>query len=156
MRKTHALLTAGRKLAKQDHKYKDVQSYVKRCTLNKEGLIVVLKQIPLQATPSELIVVPRPFAFTFAKTLHVNLNHPNPSQMRKQWSKRYYMLDEISTLQKVFNTCVTPCQASRILPKELLEYSTQTKPDKVDQYFNADVLEESTQKILVIRENLTS
>ena len=35
MRKTHALLTAGSKLAKQDGKFKDDQSYVKRCTLNK-------------------------------------------------------------------------------------------------------------------------
>ena len=88
-----------------------------------------MKQIPLQPKPSELIVVPRPFAFTFATALYVKLNHPTPSQMRKQWSRKYYMLDEISTLQKVFNTCTTTCQASRILPKELLEYSTQTKPD---------------------------
>ena len=156
LRKTHALLISGRKLSKQDNKLKDVRSYLNKCTLNKQGLIVHLKQVPLQPKPNELIVVPRPFSFTFAKALHVKLNHPNPSQMKKQWSRKYFMLDEVSILQKVFDSCETPCQASRILPKELFNYSTQTKPDMIGKYFNADVLEESGQKILVVRENLTS
>ena len=66
------------------------------------------------------------------------------------------MLDEISPLQKVFDTCETPCQASRILPKALFQYSTTVKPEVVGQYFHADVLEEACQKILVVRENLSS
>ena len=66
------------------------------------------------------------------------------------------MLDEISTLQKVFNTFETPWQASRILPKDLLQYSTTVKPEVVGQYFHANVLEEAGQKILNVRENLSS
>ena len=66
------------------------------------------------------------------------------------------MLEESQTLQKVFDTCEVPCQASRILPKEVLNFKTETKADRLSQYFNADVMEESGQKIFVIRENLTS
>ena len=66
------------------------------------------------------------------------------------------MLDEISTLQKVFDTCETPCQASRILQKALFQYSTTVKPEVVGQYFHVDVLEEAGQKILVVRDNLSS
>ena len=61
------------------------------------------------------------------------------------------MLDEVKILQKVFDTCDVPCQASRILPKELLEFKTETKPDRL-----ADVMEECSQKILVFRKNFTS
>ena len=145
MPKSHALLSSGWKLPKQDHKLQDVRSYLNKCTLNKDGLVVCLKQIRLQPHPGELIVVPRPFSFTFGKALHVKLNHPNPSQMKKQWSRKYFMLDKISTLQKVFDTCEKPCQASSILPKQLFQYSTTVKPEVVVQYFHADVLEEAGQ-----------
>ena len=76
--------------------------------------------------------------------------------MLKQWSKSYFMLDEKNIIQQVYNSCTTPCQASKILPKELQHYSTDTKPETVGQFLNADVMEESNQKILVMRDNLTS
>ena len=120
------------------------------------GLIVFLKQIPFQSRPEELIVIPRSHAFTFAKALHVKLNHPLPAQMQKQFSRQYFMLDEARTLQRVWDTCEFPCQASRILPKETMKYKTETKPEKLGQFFNGDVMEESGQKILILRENLTS
>ena len=66
------------------------------------------------------------------------------------------MIDQVKVLKSVFDTCDYPCQASRIWPKEALTYSMQTKPSYVGQFFNADVLEESKQRILVLRENLTS
>ena len=66
------------------------------------------------------------------------------------------MLDESQILQSVFDTCAVPCLASLILPKETLKFKTETKPDKLSQFLCADVMEESGQKILVIRENLTS
>ena len=116
----------------------------------------MLKQVPLQANPNKLIVIPRPFSFTFAKALHVRLNHPSPSQMKKQWSRKYFMLNENQILQKVFDSCDVPCQASKILPKELFDYTMQNEPQRLGQFFNADVMEEAKQKILVVHENLTS
>ena len=38
----------------------------------------------------------------------------------------------------------------------MFELKTETKPDKLGEFFNADVMEESGQLILVIREDLTS
>ena len=69
--------------------------------------------------------------------------------------RQYFMLDEATVFQKVFDSCDVPCQADRILPKEVLQFTTETIPDKLGQFFNADVMEESNQKILVIRKNLT-
>ena len=156
LRRVHALLMSGRNLSKKEKKAADIRTYLRKCTLNKQGIIVSLHQTPFQPKPTELIVIPRPYAFTFAKALHVNVNHPLPTQMRKQFSRQYFMLDEATILQKVWDTCEVPCQASKILPKEILQFTTETKPEQLGQFFNADVMEESSQKILVIRENLTS
>jgi len=61
--------------------------------------------------------------------------------MKCQYFKKYLTLVKLH---------VKPPESS---PKN---YSTQTKPDMIGKYFNADVLEDSGQKILVVRENLTS
>ena len=156
LKRVHALLVSGRQLSKKEKKAQDIRTYLRKCTINKQGLIVSLRQIPFQPRPEELIVIPRSYSFTFSKALHVQLNHPLPSQMMKQFTRRYFMLDESKILQQVWNTCDVPCQASKIIPKETMEFRTETKPDKLGKYFNADVMEESGQKILVIRENLTS
>lgn len=75
--------------------------------------------------------------------------------MLKQFQRKFFTLDEKQLLQKVYDTCEYPCQATRILPKELPNYKTCTVPDKVGKYYKADVLEEASQMILVARENIT-
>ena len=81
LKRVHALLQSGRKLSKKERKVEDIRTYLRKCTLNKQGLVVALTQIPLQPKPVELLVIPRPYAFTMSRTLHINLNHPPPSQM---------------------------------------------------------------------------
>ena len=124
--------------------------------MNKAGLVVSLKPIPFQAKPAELIVIPRSHSFTFAKALHIKLDHPLPNQFKLQFSRQYFILDEKQILQKVYDTCDVPCQASRSLPKETLKFTTETKPDVLGNFINVDVLVEAKQKILVVQDNLTS
>ena len=107
--------------------------------LKDQELVVRLKNVPLQAKPAETIVIPRAFAFTLAKSLHDNLNHPSPSQMLKQFQKPYFALDKKILLQQVYESCDYPCQASKILPKETMNFSTTTKSSKIDEMYNADV-----------------
>ena len=147
---------SGRNPPKEEKNNRDMLYYFRKCTINKEGLVVFLKTMPLSPKPVQLLVIPRPFAFTFAKAFHVQQNHPAPSQMHKQWTKQYFMLDEKKIIMDVYKSCTTPCQASKLLPKELHQYSTDTKPVKIGQFLNADVMEECGQKILVVRDNLTS
>ena len=104
---------------KKEKDVKDIRSYLSTCTISKSGLIVRLKNIPMQAKPAELVVIPRMFAFTLAKALHVNLNHPSQSQMIKQFQKQFFALDERNLLKNMCDSCVYPCQASKLLPKEL-------------------------------------
>ena len=66
------------------------------------------------------------------------------------------MLDALKVIQKVMRRCEYPCEAKKKVPKETMEYQTETKPELVGVYFNADVLKESCQNVFVLRENLTS
>ena len=56
----------------------------------------------------------------------------------------------------VTESCEYPCQAMKVIPKESLSYSTNTKPATAGSDLNADVLIDFGQKILVVRDNLTS
>ena len=66
------------------------------------------------------------------------------------------MLNAEDIITKVTEACEYPCRAMKKLPKETFDFQIETKPTVMGKYFNADVLQESGQKILVLRENLTS
>ena len=152
----HALLQSGKTPSKKEKNQKDVRAYLCLCTINKADLLVCRKPVPFQSKPAELIVIPRSHAFTFAKALHVKLDHPLPHQFRLRFARQYCILDEKNILQSVYDTCDVPCQATRILPKETLKFATETKPEVPGNFLNADVMIESKQKVLVVRDNLTS
>ena len=156
LRRVHALLQSGKSLSKKEKKAQDVRSYLRLCTINKTGLLVHLKQVPFQAKPAELIVIPRSHAFTFAKALHIRLNHPLPSQFHQQFSRQYFILNQKDILLSVYNSCDVPCQAAKLIPKETMTFVSETKPSSPGTHLNADVLVEAGQKILLVRDNLTS
>lgn len=134
----------------------DVRRYLQKASINKDGVIVVKKSLPFQAKQAELIVIPRYYAPTLVKCLHDNSDHPSNSQMKKLIDRSYFILDDMDFIKNGFNPCDSPCQALRILPKELVSYSTETKESSPGRYFHLDVLEDYSQKIAVMRDNLSS
>ena len=157
LRRAHALLTAeGSKLSPKVKGAQDLRSYLRECTVNKEGLLVVKKPISFQATPAELIVIPQAYVYNCAKVLHVKFNHPSHAQLKMQFGRHYFALRSEKALKYVWKSCEFPCQANRILPKETMTFKTETFPDRVGSHFSADVIQEAKQKIIIARENLTS
>ena len=77
------------------------------------------------------------------------------SQLLKLFNRQFFALHIQQLIKQVTDACDT-CAAMKAIPMETLQYSTPTKPSTVGSFFNADVLVESCQKILVIRDNLTS
>jgi hypothetical protein len=51
---------------------------------------VTLKTIPFQTKPAELIVIPKAYAFHFAKVLHVRLEHLSLAEMKRQFDRLLY------------------------------------------------------------------
>ena len=56
----------------------------------------------------------------------------------------------------MYNSCDVPCQAAKLIPKETMTFVSETKPSSPGTHLNADVLVEAGQKILLVRDNLTS
>ena len=72
--------------------------------------------------------------------------------MLKQFNQGYFALDTPLVLREVFDSCDYLCKASLILPKEVMEMKTETKPEAIGLFFNADVMEEAKQDSGTLRE----
>ena len=159
LKRAAALMESGKVPHKKEKRTNDISKYLRYCTLNKDGLVVAKnedKAQPFLVKKQERIVIPREFAFTYTAVLHRKFNHPNKTQMLRMFNRRFYMLNAEEVISRVTESCEYPCRAMKQLPKETFEFQVETKPTVAGKYFNADVLQESGQKILVLRENLTS
>ena len=76
--------------------------------------------------------------------------------MSKMFNRQFFTLDPEETILKVTNACEYPCAAMKTIPKEKMTFHTDTKPPHAGVFFNADVLQEHSQRVLVVREHLTS
>ena len=159
LRKAAALMEAGKTPHRKEKRATDVSRYLRFCTLSKNGLVIAKsedKSQPFLKKKEQRIVIPREFSFTFATVLHRRYNHPTKSQMLKTFNRKFYMLNAEKVIAEATDACEYPCRAMKQLPKETLEFQTETVPKKPGIHFNADVMQEAQQKILLIRENLTS
>lgn len=102
LRRSYALIVSGKSLGKKEKDVGDIKTYTRECSVNKDGLVVKLKQFPFQPSPTQLIVVPRPHAFTIASTLHEMWDHPTNSQMQKLFTRKFFILDEAQILKTVW------------------------------------------------------
>ena len=159
LKRAAALMESGKVPHKKEKRTNDISKYLRYCTLNKSGLVVAKdndKSQPFLKKKHERIVIPKEFAFTFTTVLHKKFNHPNKTQMLKMFNRGFYMLNAETIIAEVTESCEYPCRAMKKLPKETFDFQIETKPKMMGKYFNADVLQESGQKILVLREHLTS
>ena len=159
LRKAAALMEAGKVPHRKEKRTTDVSRYLRYCTLDTRGLVVAKnedKRQPFLISKEKRIVIPKEFAVTYATILHKKFNHPNKTQMMRMFNRKFFMLNAEEVISQVTNACIYPCKALKQLPKESFTYQTETKPEIAGSYFNADVLQEAKQKILVLRDNLTS
>ena len=159
LRKAAALMEAGKKPHKKDKRTTNVSRYLRYCTLDKNGLVIAKdgdKRQPFLLTKTTRIVIPQEFSYTYATVLHRKFNHPNKSQMLRMFNRNFFMLNVENVISKITDNCEYPCKAMKKLPKEMFEYQTETKPLIPGVCFNADVLQEASRKILILRDNLTS
>ena len=56
------------------------------------------------------------------------------------------MMDDRKIINQVSDSCEFPCRASLHLPKEVMEYHTDTKPTIIGSNLNTDIMKESGQK----------
>ena len=87
-------------------------------------------------------------------TLHIRLGHPSKAQLAAVAQRYFYTCGWQGIIDKVTENCLQ-CSSLKVLPKVLLEDSTEVS-SSCGLQFSADVMERSGQKVLIVREKLTS
>ena len=105
----------------------------------------------------ETIVVPRDFATSVITLIHndpVN-NHPSMNQMLEITRRQYYIFRRKEIIQRVYENCLE-CIAQKKMKSLLTNLETQKVSVSSGTYCNAEILIRNTQKIRLVRDNLTS
>ena len=154
LRRVHAHLSQGTRPNHKANNIKDVKRYLHSCTIGRDGLLIVRKQMPFSSA-RDLTVIPRHILPGFLSALHLSLNHPTTSQIKEVFHKYFYALDADLDIPKLTSTCAQ-CMALASLPKSLEKFSTSEQQPTLGSDFACDVLCRARQRIFLIRDNFSS
>ena len=157
LRKAASHIKKSTRLGKKEKNQNDVKKLISKATLSKDVLLIVRAETPMQMKSTELIVVPREFSMSILTLIHndSNYDHPSENQMLELTKQKFYIFDVKTVIKNIYDNCI-PCAARKKIPQSLSQLETQTKSSCPGTYCNADILKRNKQKILVLRDNLTS
>lgn len=154
LRRTYAHLTQGTRPSKKTRHIENLRRYLLKCSINRQGLIIVRKPDPFQKQ-RDLIVVPAGIVHGLVTALHIYFQHPTPCQMRKIFDRYFYALRSSKVIDEVCAKCDL-CNSLKHIPREIFKQSNSKSPTFVGSEFAADVIRRTKQHILVVRETLSS
>ena len=152
LRRACAHLSQGTQPSKKSTNIGDVKRYLQNVRLAQDGLAIVERPAPL-SKKTELIVVPRQYLHGLLECLHIKLNHPSKTELKKVFNRAYYALDVENTLASM--TC-HKCSALSNMPNNFLEQESTSSPTTIGSMFAADIVRRNGQFILLIREYVSS
>ena len=150
-------IQSGTKPSKKEKNVTGVRKMISKGTISKDGLLVFKNQLPMELKPVEQIVVPKEYSISILTLLHNDkrFDHPSAHQMEEITKRNFFIFDRKKLCQEVFTNCIQ-CQAGKKISPNMLNFEVQTKSEHAGTFFNADVIQRNTQKILLLRDNLTS
>ena len=119
-----------------------------------DGVLVCRNAEPLSQV-IEQIVVPSQTLHGLLTVLHLKLNHPTAHQLTLVFQRYFYALNLKNYISDVTKSC-HQCASLLKVPTAMISQSSDPPPASVGVKFAADVLKRCKQKILVIRECVTS
>ena len=154
LRRTYAHLVQGTRPPRKATNVKDVRSYLRSCTVGRDGLLVVRKPVPF-ARARDLIVVPQHVLHGLLSALHLQLSHPSKLQLKQLFHRYYFALGVDEAITSISDNCAQ-CAALAKLPPEVEPFSTSEPPSMPGVQFAADVMCRARQKVMVARECFSS
>ena len=155
MRKAFAHLTAGTRPPAKTKNATELRHILRLASVDeKKGILIVQKEDPFVGHRN-LIFCPSGIAHGLITALHLCLSHPSRSQMLKVFNRHFYAISAARIIDEVTNSCNT-CLALQKSPRELFEQTSSLPPDHPGRCLAADVICRAKQKILVVRDTLTS
>ena len=121
-------------------------------TIHEDGLITVRCKDGFFSGGA--VVVPSQLFMGIIQAVHIRLDHPSKTQMAHQVQRYFYTSGWNSMISDLVDRCHR-CASLKSLPKVL----TASRPSDVQGFacnWAADIVERCGQKILVVRENLSS
>ena len=125
-----------------------------KAMVSHDGLLVIRSTEPL-SQPREKIVVPIPVIHGLLMVLHLKLNHPTAHQLLKVFNRYFFALNSKEHIDILTKSC-HQCAALMKVPAAMIPQSTDPPPASVGIKYAADILKRCKQKILVLRESVTS
>ena len=154
LRRTRAHLLQGTRPPKKDNTIKSVKRYLNKVDISADGLLIVRSNDKL-APLKETIVVPEAVLPGLLTALHLRLNHPSTAELSKVFKRYFWALNTEQAIASVSSTCHT-CASLKKFPTVLIPQSTSDPPASVGSHFAADVIVRERQKILLVREYVSS
>ena len=100
-----------------------------------------------------VISVPPSLFLGLMNALHIKLDHPSKAQLTSLVSRYFYTPGWRASIEDISLQC-HQCATLRQLPKVLIEDTTSI-PKGIGTNLAADVIERASQKILIVRDELT-
>ena len=147
LKRVFAFLTAGTRPTTKS-KLTDVKRYLQKASIDKDGLLVVVRTEPFLPR-KELIIVPQQVVLGFMTSLHLKLNHPTKHQLLQVFSRSFFALRSDYFSSRTLENCDL-CQSLKSLPKELHVQSSIDLPTTPCRSFAADLINRFRQKIYVL------
>ena len=118
-----------------------------------EDRIIMIK-VPNGYYNGHAMSIPPSYAPGLVQALHYKMQHPSRSQLLAIISRYFHCIAMSRVVSEVTDNCHT-CLSLKPLPTAVTEQTT-TVPDTLGVKFSADVIERATQKLLVVRETVSS
>ena len=119
-----------------------------------KGILIVKKEDPYVGT-RDLIVCPSELTSGLVTALHLHLDHPSKYQLQRVFSRYFYAVNASESIANVTDSC-NMCSSVKKIPPELFEQSTSLPATVPGEKLAADVICRNKQKILVVRDSLSS
>ena len=155
LRRVKELLLAGERPHPNEHS--QVKRYLRKTvniTVCKDGCLVVSKLHKSRLVQRTLIVIPEDISYGLLQGLHLNLNHPTPSQLQLAVDTKFFLLDKDKKIRDIWENC-TLCQSVATFPQEIQSFDANIIPDHPGLSFTADVIRIFKKKILIAMDNFS-
>ena len=147
--------TTGQTPSKKSGKTNVETRILEKASISKDGLLVVKHTIQLSTTKLEKIVVPTSYLDSLISQIHLKHQHPAKSQFTQLFNKYFFAQGSSAAIDAYYDNCQL-CKAAQTLPKQLLNYKTETNAKQPGTHFGIDVLRRAKQKIMVCTDQFSS
>ena len=120
--------------------------------IDEEGTILI--KVPEGHYNGYAVSIPPALAPGLIQCLHIRMQHPSKAQMFTMVARYFHTIGLKRIIDLTVDNC-HQCLSLKPLPKILTEHST-TVPQVLGSRFSADVIERHSQRILAVRDSLSS